>query len=91
MLGFFPYIYNRHSKRYVFDVSRSAYTTTSGLEYHMNQVPFKWIYYGNTMDMLFVGGLIGVSSGADKALQPVFGYSIMYATSDEQKTENNVQ
>ena len=43
----------------------------------MNQIQFDWTIVNKQMDMLFVGGLIGVSSGADKALQPVFGYSIM--------------
>jgi len=34
--------------------------TTDSFDYHMNQVPFNWMYYENEIKMLFVGGLIGI-------------------------------
>jgi len=43
----------------------------------MNQVPFIWNYSGAEIEMLFVGGLIGILSEKDNALLPIFGYSVI--------------
>ena len=42
----------------------------------MNQVPFTWIYYGQEIKMLFLGGLVGISHEKDNSLMPVFGYAV---------------
>lgn len=60
--------------------------TTSSFSYHMNQVPFKWQYFNQDIDMLFVGGLIGVSLQKDNSLKPVFGYAVT-----EAKVQSNPQ
>ena len=58
--------------------------TTSSFDYHMNQVPFTWVYYGDEIKMLFIGGMDGISaSKVDNALVPVFGYAVT-----ENKIEN---
>lgn len=57
--------------------SRHTNVTTNSFNYHMNQVPFKWIYLGRTIDMKFVGGLMGIVVEKDQALMPVFGYAIV--------------
>ena len=43
----------------------------------MNQVPFRWLYHESKVDMLFVGGLIGVLAQKDNSLLPLFAYSII--------------
>jgi hypothetical protein len=43
----------------------------------MNKVPFTWNYHDNVVDMLFVGGLIGVLAQKDNSLLPLFAYSII--------------
>ena len=48
----------------------------------MNKVPFKWNYHDNVVNMLFVGGLIGVLAQKDNSLIPLFAYSI---TEDKDK------
>jgi len=51
----------------------------------MNQIPFVWNYLGTEIKMLFVGGLVGVLSEKDKALLPIFGYSVMENKKIEKK------
>jgi hypothetical protein len=51
----------------------------------MNQIPFVWNYLGTEIKMLFVGGLVGVLSEKDKALLPIFGYSVMEDKKIEKK------
>ena len=44
---------------------------------NLNQVKFKWNYLNKEHDMLFVGGMFGVSySDLDKSIKPIFGYGI---------------
>ena len=51
----------------------------------MNQVPFTLNYYEREIDMLFIGGLIGVVLHKDQALQPVFGYAVTENKIDNDK------
>ena len=92
ILDLFPYLDGGHKNGYVFQdssrkISKNDFygVTTSSFDYHMNQVPFVWNYHDTEIEMLFVGGLVGVVSDKDKCLQPVFGYSIM---EDKAVTDN---
>ena len=70
------------------DASKDEYfggLTTSSFDYHMNQIPFVWNYLETEIKMLFVGGLVGVLSEKDKALLPIFGYSVMENKKIEKK------
>ena len=90
IIALFPYLDKQISNKYVWEKSWTdakdhfGGISTSSLAYHMNQVPFKWIYYGQEKEMLFIGGLLGVVLHKDQALQPVFGYAVT-----ENKIENN--
>ncbi len=52
-------------------------------KYALNQVPFNWSYHGKNIEMLFIGGLVGVAVESDSALKPVFGYAI----AEDKKTD----
>ncbi|CAF0814897.1 unnamed protein product [Brachionus calyciflorus] len=85
ILALFPYLDNQRKNGYAWETSWRdvkgffAGITTKSFDYHMNQVPFKWNYLGQEIDMLFIGGLIGVVVQKDQALKPVFGYSVAKA------------
>jgi hypothetical protein len=60
--------------------SRCSTIVTSDFMYHMNQVPFVWKIYNTDVDMLFVGGMVGVAYDEnDKSVAPVFGYGVAEA------------
>ncbi len=51
----------------------------TAFDYVLNEVPFTFIF-GDTddkIDMLFIGGLVGVSVDEDYALTPKFGYGVV--------------
>ncbi|RNA01564.1 hypothetical protein BpHYR1_052755 [Brachionus plicatilis] len=78
----FPYLNNENPNPYVWNKSWKdddgcfSGLTTSSFEYHMNQVPFVWNYLNSEIEMLFIGGLIGVVHHKDQALQASFGYAV---------------
>ena len=85
MIGLFPYLRRGNKNRYIWDGTwRDAWDAnnrfsglkTSCFDYHMNQVPFIWNYFGQDIKMLFVGGLIGLVYEKDNSLTPVFGYAV---------------
>jgi hypothetical protein len=52
---------------------------------NLNQVPFKWNLLNKEYDMLFVGGLFGIRyNETDKSLRPIFGYSVVVDTNNNQ-------
>jgi hypothetical protein len=85
ILTLFPYLKSNIENPYVWhsnwkdSLKNKGFSgvTTSSFGYHLNQVPFKWNYYNNFVDMLFVGGLIGVCVNKDISLQPIFGYAVV--------------
>jgi hypothetical protein len=62
----------------------------------MNQIPFLWNYSKDVeteirIKMLFVGGLVGVLSEKNKALLPIFGYSVMENKKIEKKNQRETR
>jgi hypothetical protein len=85
LIGLFPYLKDDKKNPYVsmqktwkdsLQNKMFGGLTTKSFSYHMNQVPFKWKYHTEEIDMLFVGGLIGVLGQKDNSLVPLFAYSI---------------
>ena len=83
-MALFPYLSEEGENPYVWHSSWRescsddcfAGVTTNSFDYHMNQVPFIWDYYGQEIRMLFIGGLLGVNVDKDHSLTPVFGYAV---------------
>ena len=40
------------------------------------KVPFKWEYYGNTFDMEFLGGTVGVHQNDNLSVEPTIGWAV---------------
>ena len=84
IIALFPYLIDGKHNNYVWghranwkDSIKQKGVTTSSFGYHMNQVPFTWEYLGQQIEMLFIGGMVGISaSKGDNALEPVFGYAV---------------
>lgn len=85
IIGLFPYLINELENMYIFDKNltwRNSTSddvfgySTSSFPYHLNQVPFVWEYKDYEINMLFVGGLVGVKKSKDQTLTPVFGYGV---------------
>ena len=76
IVGLFPYVRNNKKNTWK-DPFQNYYLTTSDFSNPMNKVPFKWNYHDNVVNMLFVGGLIGVLAQKDNSLLPLFAYSII--------------
>ena len=84
MVSLFPYLDNQEKNPFCWEgkswsnareIFRGLHTRD--FKYHMNQVPFIWNCYGNEVEMLFIGGLVGVKvDKSDFALTPVFGYAV---------------
>jgi len=50
----------------------------------LSSVPFVWDYYGNKLDMSFIGGFAGVAQDATSgALRPVIGWGVAAAQAQE--------
>lgn len=46
------------------------------LDIGLSQVPFKWQYFGDTFEMIFVAGMIGTEQTPELALRPHVAWMI---------------
>lgn len=85
----FPYLENNAKNYYVWNKSwQDAYDepmfgglVTSNFPATLSRVSFKWKYYNQEFDMLFLGGFMGINYDQEnKILNPVFGYSVCQDT-----------
>lgn len=85
IITFFPYIEKNLNNYYVWNKSwLDAYDepmfgglVTSNFPITMTRVDFKWKYYAEEYDMLFIGGFVGIDyNKEEKRLAPIFGYSV---------------
>jgi hypothetical protein len=81
IIKFFPYLKDHKQNPYCWrsDIMEGPFAglTTDQFDYYMNQVPFIWNFFGTEINMLFVGGLVGVHVNEnDSALEPIFAYAV---------------
>ena len=95
IIALFPYLNKERENHFVFEKtwrnvaeSFGGGITTSSFDYHMNQVPFIWNYFGTEIKMLFVGGISGIKYGKDHSVTPLFSYAVVEEHgSDEKKLQ----